>query len=79
MGKLDTSIPKIHTALAQGHDPSGAVVNGYIDQSQRTIDFIQDILAKVENDNDVINLNVDIIRNATQTVDLNPNDYAADT
>ena len=42
--KLDNSIPKNHTALAQAHDPSGAVVNGYINQSQSTINFIEDIL-----------------------------------
>ena len=76
--KLDKSIRKIHTVLAQAHDPSGAVVNGYINQSQSTINFIEAILEKVKNENDVINMNVDIIRNTEQTVEFNPNDYTQD-
>ena len=76
--KLDNTIPKIHTALAQAHDPSGAVVNGYINQSQSTINFIEEIIEKVENDNDVINMNGDIIENTEQTDGFNPEDYTQD-
>ena len=75
---LDVSIPKIHTALAQQHDPAGAVVNSFINQSQNTITVIKEILQKVENDNNTINMNMDIIDNTEQTSGFNPKDYTQD-
>ena len=76
--KLDSSIPKIHTALAQQHDHAGAVVSGFINQSQSTITVIKEILQKVENNNDTINKNIDFIENVEELSDFNPKDYSQD-
>ena len=49
-----------------------------MNQSQKTVDFVQDLSAKVEGNNDAINMKVDIIKNTTPTAEFDPHKYAQD-
>ena len=53
-------------------------MSGFINKSQNTISVIEEILEKVKNDNDTINMNIDFIENTKQTTEFNPKKYIQD-
>ena len=76
--KIDTTVVKINNSLSQGFDPTGAVVSTFMNQASKTLEELENYMAKLEDNNTTIATSADLIESTPASTDFDPNLYQAD-